>query len=69
MTQEPRSKGRAIALFLVVLLLWLGTIINHTLGFIPPVSGEAVGFDLWACFMWGLFLFSARNLFLSFRSK
>ena len=45
MTQKPRSKGRAIAGFLLVLLFWLPTVASHTLGFIDPVNDQAIGFD------------------------
>jgi hypothetical protein len=66
--KAPR-KGTAIGLFVLALIFWLATIINHTLGFIAPVSGEAVGFDAWTLTMWFLFLYAARNLYRSFRGK
>jgi hypothetical protein len=67
MTQKPGTKGRAIALFLLVLVFWLGTVTHHTLGFIPPVNGEAIGFDFFTSFMWVLFAFVTWRLFSAFR--
>ena len=63
---KGRAKGTAIALFLIALLLWVATIIHNTLGFVAPISAEAVGFNLWTATMWFLFLYASRKLYRAF---
>jgi hypothetical protein len=62
-TQEPRlSKGKAIALLLVSLLLWAGTVSHDFLGFRHPSTPQAIGFDLWALAMWVLMIYASGSL-------
>lgn len=63
---KGRAKAGAIAVFLIALLLWVATIIHNTLGFVAPISAEAVGFDLWSAAMWLLFLYASRKLYRAF---
>jgi hypothetical protein len=68
MTKESKGRGRAIAGFLLVLILWLPTVLHGALGFIRPVNAQAVGFDLAAGFVWLLFAFVTWRLFSAFRN-
>ena len=68
MIKEPKSKGRSIAAFLLVLIFWLPTVLHGTLGFSRPVNGQAIGFDLFVGFVWLLFAFVAWKLFSAFRN-
>lgn len=68
MEAKRRKKVEAVLLFVIVLLFWISTISHHTLGFVAPVNGETIGFDIWTGFMWFLFLFAARNLYRQFRA-
>ena len=63
------KKLEAVAIFLIAGLLWVATIRNHTLGFVPLASAEALGFDLWTALMWLLFLYSIRQLYRAFVQK
>jgi hypothetical protein len=68
------KKNRDVAAFLLALLLLVATINgnngnNATLGFVAPVNGHAVGFDLGVALFWLLFLYTARRLYLEFRKK
>lgn len=69
MTPKPRSKGRAIAELLLVLVIWLPTIAHNSLGFVPPVNAEAVGFDFGTSLVWLLFAFVVWRFFSTFRSR
>jgi len=68
MPKESKSRGRAIAGFLLVLILWLPTVLHGTLGFISPVNNQATGFDLFVGFLWLLFAFVAWRLFSALRN-
>jgi hypothetical protein len=56
-------------LFALALLLAATNLFAPTLGFVAPVSGKAVGADLWAALAWLLFLYTSRNLYRSFRKN
>jgi hypothetical protein len=47
-------------LFALALLLAATNLFAPTLGFVAPVSGKAVGADLWAALAWLLFLSRAE---------
>jgi hypothetical protein len=68
-TTTTKSKGTAIFLFLIALLLWVATITHNTLGFVAPANAQAVGFDLWTAVMWLLFLYAGRKLYRTFWKK
>jgi hypothetical protein len=59
------KKGKAtdLGLFLLSLLLWGGTVSHDTLGFVSPVSGEAIGFDAVAILFWLWPLYAGRKLY------
>jgi hypothetical protein len=69
MTTTTKDRATAVVLFLVALLLWAATISHDTLGFVAPVSAQAVGFDLWTALMWLLFLYASRRLYRTFWKK
>ena len=64
-----KRKIITVIFFLVVLLVWIGTISHDTLGFVPLNGGESVGFDFFTAFVWLLFAYSVRKLYLAFRKK
>jgi hypothetical protein len=64
-----KSKLTAVSLFAIALLLWVATISHDVLGFVAPVSAEALGADLWVSLMWLLFLYASRRLYLTFWKK
>lgn len=67
-TTRPK-KAASIILFLIVLLFWFATITHDTLGFVPPVNGEAIGFDLFTALVWGVFLYCGLHLYHAFRGS
>jgi len=66
---KPRSVGRAVAAFLLIGFVWLATIMQHTLGFVPPANEQAIGFDVWGLLMWAIFIYTVVNLVKAFRHR
>jgi hypothetical protein len=66
-----RSNKRtpAVVLFCVALVLWVGTITHHTLGFVAVSNAETFGFDIWAALVWLLFLYAVRRLYRTLWKK
>lgn len=64
--KATESKGATVTLFLFALLLWGVTVIRHTLGFVAPVNGEAIGRDVWAALLWLWFLYASYKLYRAF---
>ncbi len=61
-----KDKFAALLLFAIALLLWVATITNNTLGFVPPVNAEALGGDILVALVWILFIYASRKLYRSF---
>jgi len=63
MENTKRRKVWPLLFFILALIFWLATVSHDTLGFVAPVGGEAIGFNLWTAFVWFLFLYSAWRLY------
>jgi hypothetical protein len=66
---KPHSAGKAFIAFFLVGFVWLATIMRHTLGFVPPTNGQAIGFDTWGLLMWAAFIYTVVNLVKAFRHQ
>jgi hypothetical protein len=61
-----------VILFLVMLLLWAGTITGangRTLGFVPLTGPEAFGYDIVPALIWFGFLYTIWRLWRVFRGQ
>jgi hypothetical protein len=64
--KKNASKAKAIGLFVLAMLFWAGDISHDTLGFVPPVNGEAIGFDVAGGLFWLWPLYAGRTLYRAF---
>jgi hypothetical protein len=65
-SQKKTSKAGAITLFVLAMLFWVVTIRHDTLGFVAPLSGEAIGFDAVALLFWLWPIYAGRALYRAF---